>query len=139
MVLPAVGRESDETRTQGRNRMSAHNRNVVAGARRANWTLVHRSPQIPRETTLNTQPFAGSGAPSSTAWRHRRRDHERLREVDGAQRVHAGLAGRAAGDCAAALTTKAEHDAAVHNVRAYFGRGADAAAIERAWGETGRR
>lgn len=42
-------------------------------------------------------------------------------------------------DCAAALTTKTEHDAAVHNVRAYFGRGADAAAIERAWGETGRR
>ena len=59
MVLPAVGRDSNGTRTHDRNRISAHNRNVMAGARRANWTLVHRLPQIPRETTLNTQPFAG--------------------------------------------------------------------------------
>jgi ureidoacrylate peracid hydrolase len=41
-------------------------------------------------------------------------------------------------DCAAALT-KAEHDAAVHNVRTYFGRVADAAAVERAWAEAARR
>ena len=41
-------------------------------------------------------------------------------------------------DCAAALT-KTEHDAAVHNVRAYFGRVTDAAAIERAWAEAARR
>ena len=41
-------------------------------------------------------------------------------------------------DCSAALT-KAEHDAAVHNVRTYFGRVADAAAVERAWAEATRR
>ena len=41
-------------------------------------------------------------------------------------------------DCAAALT-KAEHDAAVYNVRTYFGRVADAAAVERAWAEAAPR
>ena len=41
-------------------------------------------------------------------------------------------------DCAAALT-KAEHDAAVHNVRTYFGRVAEAATVERAWAEAPRR
>jgi len=41
-------------------------------------------------------------------------------------------------DCAAALT-KAEHDAAVHNVRTYFGRVADATALERAWAEAATR
>jgi hypothetical protein len=41
-------------------------------------------------------------------------------------------------DCAAALT-KAEPDAAVHNVRTYFGRVADAAALERAWAEAATR
>jgi ureidoacrylate peracid hydrolase len=41
-------------------------------------------------------------------------------------------------DCAAALT-KAEHEAAVHNVRTYFGRVTDAAAVERAWAEAARR
>jgi ureidoacrylate peracid hydrolase len=41
-------------------------------------------------------------------------------------------------DCAAALT-KAEHEAAVHNVRTYFGRVADAAAVERAWVDAARR
>jgi ureidoacrylate peracid hydrolase len=35
-------------------------------------------------------------------------------------------------DCAAAVT-KAEHDAAVHNVRTYFGRVLDAAAVEEGW------
>jgi ureidoacrylate peracid hydrolase len=35
-------------------------------------------------------------------------------------------------DCAAALT-KAEHDAAVHNIRTYFGRVVDAATLEHAW------
>lgn len=41
-------------------------------------------------------------------------------------------------DCAAALS-KAEHDAAAHNVRTYFGRVAEAAAVERAWAEAARR
>jgi ureidoacrylate peracid hydrolase len=40
-------------------------------------------------------------------------------------------------DCAGALT-RAEHEAAVHNVRAYFGRVLDAATLEGAWTPEGR-
>ncbi len=38
-------------------------------------------------------------------------------------------------DCAGALS-KAEHEAAVHNIRTYFGRVLDAAGIERHWAST---
>jgi len=41
-------------------------------------------------------------------------------------------------DCAGA-PTKMEHDAAVHNVRTYFGRTATSVAIASAWGEAARR
>ena len=41
MVLPAVGRESDGTQKHDRNGRSVHTPNVVDGAQRANWTLVH--------------------------------------------------------------------------------------------------
>jgi len=40
-------------------------------------------------------------------------------------------------DCAGALT-RAEHAAAVQNIRSYFGRVLDAAALEAAWSEPGR-
>jgi ureidoacrylate peracid hydrolase len=40
-------------------------------------------------------------------------------------------------DCAAA-PTKSEHDSAVHNVRAYFGRVVEAAALEAGWVEPSR-
>ncbi len=38
-------------------------------------------------------------------------------------------------DCAGALT-KAEHEAAVHNIRTYFGRVLDAATLEGYWTPT---
>jgi ureidoacrylate peracid hydrolase len=40
-------------------------------------------------------------------------------------------------DCAGAFT-RAEHEAAVHNVRAYFGRVLDAATLEGHWPPAGR-
>ena len=41
-------------------------------------------------------------------------------------------------DRAAALS-KPERDAAVHNVRTYFGQVADAAAVDRGWAEAARQ